>query len=350
MIISSAPFRISFAGGGSDLPVFCRRHKGAVLSTTIDKHVYISIHPYFHRRQTLLKYSRNELVDRVEEIQHPIFRTALMDLWPQGGLEIVSTADIPAGTGLGSSSTFTVALLHALHAFRGVFSSKEKLAREACQIEIDRLGEPIGRQDQYAAAYGGLNFMEFLPDGGVVVTPLLLRQEIVTALERNLLLFYTGQQRDTRGVLTDQQQQVAASEEKFNNLARMADYAYQMRDQLLAGELAAFARSMHEAWLLKRTLSARIGTADRSVLPAGHGVRRLGRQIARRRRGRVPTGLLRGGQAAAAPQGDVRPRRAARALRLRRLADHPRRRQPRGDGVCQLRQSVEVRVVCNVPL
>ena len=261
MIISSAPFRISFAGGGSDLPVFCQRHKGAVLSTTIDKHVYISIHPYFHRRQTLLKYSRNELVDRVEEIQHPIFRTALMDLWPQGGLEIVSTADIPAGTGLGSSSTFTVALLHALHAFRGVFSSKEKLAREACQIEIDRLGEPIGRQDQYAAAYGGLNFMEFLPDGGVVVTPLLLRQEIVTLLERNLLLFYTGQQRDTRGVLTDQQQQVAASEEKFNDLARMADCAYQMRDQLLAGELAAFARSMHDAWLLKRTLSSRIGTA-----------------------------------------------------------------------------------------
>jgi D-glycero-alpha-D-manno-heptose-7-phosphate kinase len=260
MIISSAPFRISFAGGGSDLPVFCQRRKGAVLSTTIDKHVYISIHPYFHRRQTLLKYSRNELVDRVEQIEHPIFRTALLDLWPQGGLEIVSTADIPAGTGLGSSSTFTVALLHALHAFRGVFSSKEKLAREACQIEIDRLGEPIGRQDQYAAAYGGLNFMEFLPDGGVVVTPLLLRQEIVTVLERNLLLFYTGQQRDTRGVLTDQQQQVAASEEKFNNLARMADYAYQMRDQLLAGELAAFARSMHEAWLLKRTLSSRIGT------------------------------------------------------------------------------------------
>jgi D-glycero-alpha-D-manno-heptose-7-phosphate kinase len=261
MIISSAPFRISFAGGGSDLPVFCRRRKGAVLSTTIDKHVYVSIHPYFNRRQTLLKYSRNELVDRVEEIQHPIFRAALLDLCPQGGLEIVSTADIPSGTGLGSSSTFTVALLHALYAFRGVFSSKEKLARGACQIEIDRLGEPIGRQDQYAAAYGGLNFMEFLPDGVVVVTPLLLTKQTVAALEQNLLLFYTGQQRDTRGVLADQQEQVAASGEKFDNLARMADYAYQMRDQLLAGELAGFARSMHEAWLLKRTLSARIGTA-----------------------------------------------------------------------------------------
>jgi D-glycero-alpha-D-manno-heptose-7-phosphate kinase len=261
MIISSAPFRISFAGGGSDLPVFCRRRKGAVLSTTIDKHVYISIHPYFNRRQTLLKYSRNELVDRVEEIQHPIFLAALLDLCPQGGLEIVSTADIPSGTGLGSSSTFTVALLHALYAFRGVFSSKEKLARAACQIEIDRLGEPIGRQDQYAAAYGGLNFMEFLPDGGVVVTPLLLTRETVAALERNLLLFYTGQQRDARGVLSDQQEQVAASEEKFDNLARMADFAYQMRDQLLAGELAGFARSMHESWLLKRALSPRIGTA-----------------------------------------------------------------------------------------
>ena len=174
------------------MPVYYRRRRGAVLSVTISKHCYILIHPYFNRKQTLLKYSQTELLTDIEAARHPIFREALKELWPSGGIEIVSTADIPSGTGLGSSSTFSVALLQALYAYRGTFCSKEKLARKACQLEIERLGEPIGKQDQYAAAYGGLNLIEFQPDENVLVSPLMLPAETLTALEQNLLLFYLG--------------------------------------------------------------------------------------------------------------------------------------------------------------
>lgn len=282
MIITTAPFRISFAGGGSDIPVFYRRHKGAVLSASINKYVYLSVHPYFNRRQTLLKYSQNELVDTLEEIRHPIIREALKELWPSGGLEIVSTADIPSGTGLGSSSAFTVALMHALYAYRGTFCSKEKLARKACEMEIERLSEPIGKQDQYAAAYGGLNLMEFNADGTVVVTPLVLHAEVVTRLQQNLMLFYMGDQRQTREILADQAREVSMSPERFDNLARMVELTYAMRDQLVAGDLAAFAGTMHAGWLLKRTLSSKISNAkidayyDRALQYGAAGGKLLG--------------------------------------------------------------------------
>ena len=261
MIISLAPYRISFAGGGSDLPVFCRKAKGAVLSAAVNKHVYISIHPYFNKTQTLLKYSRNELVSGLDDIQHPIFREALKEVWPKLGIEVVSTADVPSGTGLGTSSSFTVALLNALYAYRGTFCSKEKLAHMACQIEIERLKEPIGKQDQYAAAYGGLNLIEFNPDETVLVTPLILPRETVIRLEHNLLLFFTGDSRETRVILHDQQAQLAADQARFENLRSMVDMAYQMQDLLIAGDLQKFARLMHDAWLLKRTLSPRITTS-----------------------------------------------------------------------------------------
>ena len=261
MIISLAPYRISFVGGGSDLGGFYRRSRGAVLSASVNKYVYISVHPFFHKNQSLFKYSKNELVESLDDIQHPIFREALKDVWPQLGLEIVSTADIPSGTGLGSSSTFTVALLNALYAYRGTFCSKEKLARKACEIEIDRLGEPIGKQDQYAAAYGGLNLIEFNADETVLVTPLTLPKETITQLERGLLLFFTGDRREAGPILQDQQAQVAADPQRFDNLKSMVEMTYRMRDLLLAGDLPAFGRLMHEAWLLKRTLSPKITTA-----------------------------------------------------------------------------------------
>ncbi len=258
MIISSAPFRVSFAGGGSDIPFFYHRRRGAVLSTSIDKYIYISIHPYFNSRQTLLKYSRNELVDDLSQIKHPVFREVLKELWPEGGLEIVSTADIPSGTGLGSSSSFTVALLHAVYAYRGTFCGKEKLAVKACETEIEKLGEPIGKQDQYAAAYGGLNFIEFNPDESVAVTPLILPRDTLVNLEKNLLLFYTGEQRSTGEILEDQKKQVESSEENFQSLARMSDLAHDMRDCLISGDLEGFAGIMNEGWRIKRTLSGRI--------------------------------------------------------------------------------------------
>lgn len=260
MIISAAPFRISFAGGGSDIEVFYQRRRGAVLSTTINKYVYISVHPYFNMSQTMLKYSENELVNQIAEIKHPLFREVLKELVPQGGVEIVSTADVPSSSGLGSSSTFSVALYHALYAYIGTFCSKEKLARKACNLEIVRLHEPIGKQDQYAAAFGGLNFIEFNTDGTVVVTPMILPREVITNLEDNLLLFYLGAQRETRQVLADQNAQVASSEEKFNNLGKMVDLAYEMREQLLHGELRGFAQTLHRGWELKRTLSTKVSS------------------------------------------------------------------------------------------
>ncbi len=260
MIISSAPFRISFSGGGTDIPFFYQQRRGAVLSTTIDKYIYISVHPYFNARQTLLKYSQNELVDAMAKIRHPVFREVLKELWPQGGVEIVSTADIPSGTGLGSSSSFSVALLHAVYAYRGTFCSKNKLASKACEIEIDRLGEPIGKQDQYAAAYGGLNFIEFNSDESVVVTPLTLPKETIIELEKNLLLFYTGEQRRTGEILEDQRKQVSLSEKKFENMGRMVELAFEMRDYLTAGDLRGFARVLHEGWLLKRALTDKISS------------------------------------------------------------------------------------------
>ena len=260
MIITRAPFRVSFAGGGSDIPAYYRRRRGAVLSVTINSFVYITIHPYFNFRQTLLKYSKSELVDVVKAIRHPLFREAMLELCPEGGVEIVSTADIPSGTGLGSSSTFSVALYYALYTYKERFCSKEELAQQACRLEIEKLGEPIGKQDQYAAAYGGLTFYEFNPDETVQVTPVVVPTETVTRLEGNLLLFYMGDQRDTSTILSDQIQQVTTDEAKQNSQTKMVDLAYRLRDELVRGNLESFARLMHEGWLLKRSLSSRIST------------------------------------------------------------------------------------------
>ncbi|MBR4761407.1 MAG: GHMP kinase, partial [Clostridia bacterium] len=170
MIITRTPFRVSFAGGGSDIASFYEKYGGCVLSTAINKYMYISVHPSFDSDETVLKYSKTETVKNIADIEHKYFRQVLGDLCVKG-VEIVSTADVPAGTGLGSSSSFTVGLLHALYAYKGAYASKEQLAREACETEIDKLLNPIGKQDQYAAAYGGLNFYEFRRDGSVTVEP-----------------------------------------------------------------------------------------------------------------------------------------------------------------------------------
>ena len=163
MLITKTPFRVSFCGGGSDLAAFYETYGGCVLSTSINKYMYLSIHPYFNETQTLLKYSENELVNDLSEIRHKIFHQVLCDLGVSG-VEISSTADVPGGTGLGSSSTFTVGLLHTLYCYKGKFVSKARLAAEACEVEIEKLGAPIGKQDQYAAALGGLNFIRFNKD------------------------------------------------------------------------------------------------------------------------------------------------------------------------------------------
>ncbi len=257
MIITRTPFRVSFAGGGSDLPSFYRRHEGCVLSMTINKYMYVSIHPTFNRDETVIKYSKTEIVHDVRKIQHPIARQLLLD-YGIDGVEIVSTADVPAGTGLSTSSAYTVGLIHALNAFRGKLCSQERIAREACELEIEKLGEPIGKQDQYGTAVGGLKFIRFKSDDSVEVDPLAVSRQTLEELEGNLLLFYTGLTHSAGEILQEQNQNVAGEEQKFQNLVKMTELAYELRDAVVAGNLDDFGRILNENWLLKRQLASQI--------------------------------------------------------------------------------------------
>lgn len=256
MIITKTPFRVSFAGGGSDMAAFYEKHGGCVLSTSINKYMYISIHPYFSPEQTLLKYSENELVSSPEEIRHSIFRRVLTDMNIHG-VEISSTADVPGGTGLGSSSTFTVGLLHSLFCYQGKYVSKSKLAELACEVEIEKLKSPIGKQDQYAAAYGGLNFIRFNNDGSVSVEPVMMRPETYRQLERNLMMFYTGNTRSANGILAEQKKNISSAD-KTQNLIRMCALAEDMRKSLQGNDLSAFGEILNAGWQLKKELASGI--------------------------------------------------------------------------------------------
>jgi D-glycero-alpha-D-manno-heptose-7-phosphate kinase len=261
MIVSCAPFRVSFAGGGSDIPAFYRKARGAVLSCAIAKYSFIVIHPFFNAKKYHLKYTRTELIDKIDEIQHPIMREALRAQEIKPGIEIVSVADIPGGTGLGSSSSFSVALINALYAHRQIFVPKETLASEASELEIERLHEPIGKQDQYAAAYGGINLIEFEHHGGVIVRPLVLPPALLSELEGNLMLFYTGTQRDAREVLSHQIAAIESDDQVMSKMQKMVDLAYNMHDLLIAGDLDGFGDALHRGWELKRGISAQISSS-----------------------------------------------------------------------------------------
>lgn len=257
MIITRTPFRVSFVGGGSDLPSFYHRHEGCVLSTSINKYMYVVIHPTFNRDETVVKYSKTETVTGIRKIQHPIARQLLLD-HKLDGVEIVSTADIPAGTGLSTSSAYTVGLIHALYAFQGKYCSQERIAREACELEIDKLGEPIGKQDQYGTAVGGLKFIRFLPDDTVEVEPLIISGERLRQLDRNLLLFYTGITHSAGTILKEQSKNVVSAEDKFNTLVKMTQLVYKMRNVLTSGDLDEFGDILNQNWLLKRELASKI--------------------------------------------------------------------------------------------
>lgn len=256
MIITRTPFRVSFAGGGSDIASFYTKHGGCVVSTAINKYMYISIHPSFDRKQTVLKYSKTETVSDLEKIEHQYFKRVLSNMNIQG-VELVSTADIPSGTGLGSSSSFTVGLLHSLYCYRGKYVSKEKLASEACDIEIEQLGNPIGKQDQYAAAYGGLNFIEFRNDGSVIVEPLIMQMKSLRMLEANLMMFYTGQLHSASTILKEQTQNITAGDRESNQI-KMCELARSLRDELQNNNIDAMGEILHENWLLKKTLASGI--------------------------------------------------------------------------------------------
>lgn len=260
MIITRTPFRISFAGGGSDLYSFYKRTQGAVLSTTIDKYMYIAIHPFFNQEMIQLKYSKTETVHNISEIQHPIIREVLKE-YNLKGIDINSIADIPSGTGMGSSSSFTVGLLNAVRAYIGKFTGAQKLGELACHIEIDKVGSPIGKQDQFAAAFGGLNFITFNPDESVKVEKVLMHPSIKKQLDENLLLYYIGGKHDANTILKEQAKEFNKSD-KFQKQQKMVDLAYTLREALHQNNIDDFGRILHEGWLLKKSLASSITSTE----------------------------------------------------------------------------------------
>ena len=256
MIGIRTPFRMSFIGGGSDMKEFYEVHDGCVLSTSIDKYMYTFIHKYFNKK-IQIKYSQTEIVKTIKEINHPIVRSVL-ERFKLNGLDINFIADIPAGTGMGSSSSFTVGLIHALYEYTGQKINPSKLAEFACDIEINILKEPIGKQDQYAAAFGGFNVIRFISNGKVVVERLNLNKDIINQLEQNLVLFYTGKVRSASKILSDQKNQVSNSKEKIKTLKIMSDLVDETKEKLIEGNLDDFGKILDFNFNLKKSLSSKI--------------------------------------------------------------------------------------------
>ncbi len=255
VIFSRAPLRISLGGGGTDLPSYYREHGGFLVSGAIDKYVYMLTHTVFQRRYRM-KYSEMEEVDRINEIQHPILRETLLRHWRGNPLEIASVADVPAGTGMGSSGAYTVCLLKGLAHARRTSITPGALAEAACEIEIDVLREPVGKQDPYVAAHGGICAYTFGPDGGVVVEPLELSPGVLRRLRDQLLLFYTGEARSASKVLADQDERSKAGDDQMlENLHQTKELGRRGCELLRAGELESYAELMHEHWEHKRRRS-----------------------------------------------------------------------------------------------
>ena len=256
MIITRSPLRISLGGGGTDLPSYYREHTGFVISAAIDKYVYITLHETFSQ-ELLIKYSQMELVESVDQVKHPIVREALrmVDVGPQPYLEIVSMSDIPAGTGLGSSGSFTVALLRALHAWKRNPIPRQELAEQACRIEIDLLHEPVGKQDQYIASFGGITCFQFLPDDRVEVAPLQLASETLANLEDNLLLFFTGFTRSASAILEEQDTRTRQHDaDMISQLHVVKQLGRESKAALEGGDLRRFAELMHVHWEHKKAI------------------------------------------------------------------------------------------------
>lgn len=260
MIISRTPLRMSLVGGGTDMPAFYKRQKGAVISTAINKYIYININKKFDNG-VRIAYSKTEEVGSIEQIEHPLVRSVLQYLQLSGGMEITTIADIPStGTGLGSSSAFTVGLLHALNAFMGNYVSPEKLGFDACKVEIELCGEPIGKQDQYAAAYGGFNLIQFFPDDSVAVEPVICTSKTMKELQSNTLVFYTGISRSASAILMEQSELVAGNQDKYMVMSKMAQLAYELKAELEKNNPSALGEILHEGWLLKKSITKGIST------------------------------------------------------------------------------------------
>ena len=255
MIITRTPLRISIGGGGTDLPSYYERFGGLVISAAIDKYVYITSNRTF-RPGYLLKYAKTEHVQTIDEVEHGLLREVLRLLGIEAAIEIVSIADVPAGTGLGSSGSFTVGLLHALHAFTRLPTGADELARLACEVEMTILGEPCGKQDQYIAAHGGIMVQEFHTDGAVTMTPLQLAADTLRDLDENLLLFFTGYSRTAHTLLDDQKTRSETGDaDMLSSLHFIKDHGMKIKKALESGATADFAALMHDHWMGKKTRS-----------------------------------------------------------------------------------------------
>ena len=264
MIISRTPLRVSFVGGGSDLPAFYRQYQGAVLSMSVKKYVYLSMHEYFEREGCILKYSEIEKPRTADDIEHRIIQQVFRDL-SIDRVDFNSSADVPAGTGMGSSSAFTVGLLNLCFAYRGQYVSRMKLAELACEIEIDKMGEPIGKQDQYGCALGGINLIEFHSDGSVTYETVPLTVEQRREMERNLVMFYLGGTRSASRLLMKQGEATVNNPQVVANLKAMVEQARQLRGDLCQN-VDVLGPYLHEGWMRKRSLSADIsnGTVEQA--------------------------------------------------------------------------------------
>jgi D-glycero-alpha-D-manno-heptose-7-phosphate kinase len=286
VIFTRAPLRISLGGGGTDLPSYYQEHGGFLLSGAIDKYIYLLTHTVFQKRYRM-KYSETEEVDRAQDIKHPILRETLVRHWRGSPLEIASVADVPAGTGMGSSGAFTVGLIKGLALAKRISITPGDLAEAACEIEIDVLREPVGKQDQYVSAHGGICAYTFHPDGTVDVEPLELDEVTLRRLRNNMLLFYTGEARSASNILADQVTRTTADDAAMvGNLHRTKEMGHRSRDLLVAGDLEGYAELMHEHWLNKRerspgmsgeridtlyTLARRSGCVGGKLVGAGGG-------------------------------------------------------------------------------
>lgn len=263
MIISKTPYRISFFGGGTDYPEWYERYGGAVLSTTIDKYCYLTCRylPPFFSHKYRIAYSKVETVSRLDDIEHPVVRAALKNMQWNKGLEIHHDGDLPARSGLGSSSSFAVGLLHALHAMNGSYCSAEQLAKEAIHIEQKILEEFVGSQDQVAAAYGGLNKIEFFKDGDFSVTPVVINQDRMELLEKHLMFFFTGVSRYASKIA---ESKIANIKNRYSELTAMRQMVEEGIEILgsRSTQIDSFGKLMHEGWKFKRSLSDKVSTFE----------------------------------------------------------------------------------------
>lgn len=258
MIISRAPVRISMGGGGTDLPSYYERFGGFLMAASINKYVYVMANKRFYE-SIRLSYSKTEIVDRVDDVEHNIFREAMKLTKVDGGIELVSIADVPAQCGLGTSSAFTVAMLNALYAYKRSYRSLGEIAEAACEIEINMLKEPIGKQDQYAAAHGGFNAYWFEPDGSVNVEPVSIRDESLEELRSNLYLFHMKKEREAGSVLQAQDKKTRdGDEEVIERLHRIKQIGLETRRVFENGDIDSFGEILHEHWLTKKGLSDKV--------------------------------------------------------------------------------------------